>query len=137
MLKMAENKNIEYIVRQMQVSDCDQVTKLWTMLDFLGAIYENQVILKVDPKGTFIAQDVNNGIKYFDIYVNISLFSIYLPRSNNRYLQRNQYIIPIWLLLDSMSSIPSIKDLGIGSALWRAVIKHIGPDRNAALFCIG
>ena len=46
----------------MEVCDCDKVKdQLWTVLDILGCLYENQVIMKVDPKGTFVAEDPTTG----------------------------------------------------------------------------
>ena len=57
------NKNIKLIIRQIKETDLEEVRQLWSILGFLASKYDNEVMMKVDSKGIFVAQDLNTGIK--------------------------------------------------------------------------
>ena len=52
----------KYVVRQMQSSDCVEVLKIWETVSFLESKYMNDIYLKIDPDGLFVAQEIVSGI---------------------------------------------------------------------------
>ena len=58
---MTENE-VKYVVRQMQSSDCVEVLKIWETVSFLESKYINDIYMKIDPDGLFVAQDIVSGI---------------------------------------------------------------------------
>ncbi len=45
----------------MKLDDCEEVRNIWTEVKFVVAKYINEVMLKIDPKGILIAQDIKTG----------------------------------------------------------------------------
>ena len=58
---MTENKEMNYLIRNMKESDFDIVRELWSLVNFVLFKYGNEVYFKLDPEGFFVAQDVETG----------------------------------------------------------------------------
>jgi len=58
---MSEAINKSFKVRQMRVDDVENVLNLEKTLDWQIGNYENQVMMKVDAEGFFVAQDNETG----------------------------------------------------------------------------
>ena len=58
---MSDNKSVKYVIRQMQECDLDQVRQLWSIFKYMHSVYDNEVIMKVDAQGLFVAQDLETG----------------------------------------------------------------------------
>lgn len=56
-------ESVEYIVRNLKESDLDEVRELRIELDLWATKYDNEVMMKVDSKGIFVAQDIKTGMK--------------------------------------------------------------------------
>ena len=50
-----------YTIRQMQHDDCDDVKKLGMSLGITMQRNANEIMLKYDPLGTFVAQESETG----------------------------------------------------------------------------
>ncbi len=59
--KMSEKVKPSFIIREMKLDDCEEVRNIWTEVKFVVAKYINEVMLKIDPKGILIAQDIKTG----------------------------------------------------------------------------
>ena len=51
-----------YIIREILVSDCEEIRDIWSMADFMVFKDINQIMLKVDPKGILVAADLDSGL---------------------------------------------------------------------------
>ncbi len=58
---MSEKVKPSFIIREMKLDDCEEVRNIWTEVKFVVAKYINEVMLKIDPKGILIAQDIKTG----------------------------------------------------------------------------
>jgi hypothetical protein len=58
---MSEKVKPSFIVREMKLDDCEVVRNICTEVKFVVAKYINEVMMKIDPKGFLIAQDIKTG----------------------------------------------------------------------------
>jgi hypothetical protein len=58
---MGEKMKPNFIIRELKLDDCEQVRNIWTEVKFVIAKYINEVMMKIDPKGFFVAQDIETG----------------------------------------------------------------------------
>ena len=61
---MCDNKSVKFIVRQMKACDLCEVRQIWELLGFLNSKYDNEVMMKIDANGLFVAEDLNSGIHF-------------------------------------------------------------------------
>ncbi|CAG2177150.1 unnamed protein product, partial [Oppiella nova] len=103
---------VNYIVREMQLSDCREVHEIWASVGWSRHIHESQVIMNIDPNGQYVAQDIDTGKLLGNMCgVNITDDLAYI----GSYCVRPEY-----------------QGRGIGKALWDKTIEHLG-DRNLGL----
>ena len=55
---MAENRQ-KFVIRKMKASDCVEVLNVWEAVQFTESKYNNEVYLKIEPDGLFVAQDLS------------------------------------------------------------------------------
>jgi hypothetical protein len=58
---MSEKVKPSFIIREMKLDDCEEVRNIWTEVKFVVAKYINEVMMKIDPKGFLIVQDIKTG----------------------------------------------------------------------------
>jgi hypothetical protein len=58
---MSEKVKPSFIIREMKLDDCEEVRNIWTEVKFVVAKYINEVMMKIDPKGILIVQDIKTG----------------------------------------------------------------------------
>jgi len=58
---MCEKIKPNFIIRELKLDDCEEVRNIWTEVEFVIAKYINEVMMKIDPKGIFVAQDIETG----------------------------------------------------------------------------
>jgi hypothetical protein len=58
---MSEKVKPSFIIREIKLDDCEQVRNIFTELKFIVAKYDNEVMMKIDPKATLVAQDIETG----------------------------------------------------------------------------
>jgi hypothetical protein len=58
---MSEKVKPSFIIRELKLDDCEQVRNIFTELKFIVAKYENEVMMKIDPKAILVAQDIETG----------------------------------------------------------------------------
>ncbi|CAG2170314.1 unnamed protein product, partial [Oppiella nova] len=103
---------VNYIVRELQLSDCREVHEIWASVGWSRHIHESQVIMNIDPNGQYVAQDIDTGKLLGNMCgVNITDDLAYI----GSYCVRPEY-----------------QGRGIGKALWDKTIEHLG-DRNLGL----
>ncbi|CAG2107388.1 unnamed protein product [Medioppia subpectinata] len=110
---MSANRKPSFIVRHFQLSDCEEVRQIWNELHFMGTKYNNEIMLKTDPKCIFVAQDIDSG-KLLGMTSGINI--------SPELAHVGQYGVK-----------PEYQGLGIGSALWDEMMAHMG-DRNVSLY---
>lgn len=57
-----DRDSFRFIIRQLELKDCDDVRLIWKTIVTALPKYINEVMLKYDPSGTFVAQDLCSGI---------------------------------------------------------------------------
>jgi hypothetical protein len=50
-----------FIIRELKLDDCEEVTNIWTEGEFVMAKHINEIMMKIDPKAIFVAQDTETG----------------------------------------------------------------------------
>jgi hypothetical protein len=50
-----------FIIRELKLDDCEEVMNILTEGEFVMAKYINQIMMKIDPKAIFVAQDTETG----------------------------------------------------------------------------
>ena len=55
------NSNVKYIIRNIGLSDLEQIRDIWTKVNFNIFKNINQIMMKIDPEGIFLAQDEESG----------------------------------------------------------------------------
>jgi hypothetical protein len=50
-----------FIIRELEFNDCEQVRNIFTEVNFDAAKYNNEIMMKIDPKAILVAQDVKTG----------------------------------------------------------------------------
>jgi hypothetical protein len=58
---MCEKIKPNFIIRELKLDDCEEVRNIWTEVGFVIAKYNNEVMMKIDPKGILVAQDIETG----------------------------------------------------------------------------
>jgi hypothetical protein len=58
---MCEKIKPNFIIRELKLDDCEEVRNIWTEVGFVIAKYINEVMMKIDPKGILVAQDIETG----------------------------------------------------------------------------
>ena len=54
---------VNFVVREMQLSDCHEVRDLWNSAGFPIHKYRSEVIMNIDPMRQYVAQDTDTGIR--------------------------------------------------------------------------
>ena len=57
-----KNTKVNYIVREMQLSDCREVREIWESVGFPLHKHQPEVIMNIDPNAQYVAQDIDTGI---------------------------------------------------------------------------
>jgi hypothetical protein len=50
-----------FIIRELKLDDCEEVMNILTEGEFVTAKHINEVMMKIDPKAIFVAQDTETG----------------------------------------------------------------------------
>jgi hypothetical protein len=50
-----------FFIRELELNDCEQVRNIFTEVNFDSAKYNNEIMMKIDPKAILVAQDVKTG----------------------------------------------------------------------------
>jgi hypothetical protein len=50
-----------FIVRELKLDDCEEVRNIFTEVKFVVAKYNNEIMMKIDPKAILVAQDIETG----------------------------------------------------------------------------
>jgi aspartate/glutamate racemase len=58
---MSEKVEPSFMIRELKLDDCEQVTNICTEVKFVVAKYNNEIMMKVDPKAILVAQDIKTG----------------------------------------------------------------------------
>ncbi|CAG2168808.1 unnamed protein product, partial [Oppiella nova] len=107
-----KNSNVNYIVREMQLSDCREVHEILESVGFPTHKHQSEVIMNIDPNGQYVAQDIDTG-KLLGYLCGVS-------------------VTEDLAYFGSYSVRPEYQGQGIGKALWAKTIEHLG-DRNLGL----
>jgi hypothetical protein len=51
-----------YIIRNLESNDCEEVRQLWSVFGYTFHRYSNEIMHRLDPNSTFIAIDIKTGI---------------------------------------------------------------------------
>jgi len=60
-VKMSHVNKPSFIVRKIELNDCDEVAKLWKSVGFNLSYYQNHIMMKVDSDAIQVAQDIKTG----------------------------------------------------------------------------
>jgi hypothetical protein len=58
---MSSKVKPSFIIRELTLDDCEQVRNIWTEVKFVVAKYNNEIMMKIDPKAILVAQDIETG----------------------------------------------------------------------------
>jgi len=61
---MSKTAEPSFIIRKLELKDCEEVRNIWTQVNFVVSKYGNEVMMKVDPEGIYVAQDLKTGKFY-------------------------------------------------------------------------
>jgi hypothetical protein len=50
-----------FIIRELNLNDCEEVRNIFTEVNLDSAKYNNEVMMKIDPKAILVAQDIETG----------------------------------------------------------------------------
>ncbi|CAG2170741.1 unnamed protein product [Oppiella nova] len=102
-----------YVIRNIRLSDCDEVRDIWRSVNFGIVKYANEVMINLDPNGIFVVEDTDSGkLLGYVAAVNLSDDLAFI----GGYCVR-----------------PDYRGHGIGQKLWNTGMAHMG-DRNVGLF---
>ena len=58
---------MKYIIRNIGLSDLEQIRDIWTKANFNIFKNINQIMMKIDPEGIFLAQDEESGFCHYQL----------------------------------------------------------------------
>ena len=129
---MSHKSDVKYIVRRMKLSDCEEVRQIWNKLNFMGSKYDNQNMMKVDPQGFFVAQQLSTGNTLTNLRLVIFTYELLLGKLLG--ICSGVNISPDMSHIGQYGVLPEYQKLGIGLKLWQTVMDHIGKERNISLY---
>jgi hypothetical protein len=50
-----------FIIRELKLDECEGVRNIWTEVEYIIAKYNNEVMMKIDPKAILVTQDIETG----------------------------------------------------------------------------
>src|SRR5437870_3865520 len=74
---MSKNEQVQFIVRNMHETDRDEVHQMLTIIQFsTPGKYDSDLILEINPKGVFVAQDLAGNTPSLTFFHNLSNFNL-------------------------------------------------------------
>ncbi|CAG2112227.1 unnamed protein product, partial [Medioppia subpectinata] len=110
---MCTTNKPNYTIRCIRAEDFQEVRDLWASIGFSIHKYANDVMIKSDPNGLFVAEDIDSGkiLGYCAAVINTHDFAF----------------------IGGFCVRPEYRGHGIGKYLWNTGMAHMG-DRNIGLF---
>ncbi len=70
-----------FIVRELKLDDCEQVTNICTEVKFVVAKYNNEIMIKIDSKAILVVQDIETGkIICTQSIIFLEIYKLFLTR---------------------------------------------------------